>query len=65
MTSVHPPHLSVAALAALAFAGAASAAERRVVVADPAPPLAGAAAAGPLTGYLTRPPAPGRFPPWR
>ena len=54
--------LSVAALAALAFAGAASAAERRVVVADPAPPLAGAATAGPLTGYLTTPAGAGPFP---
>ena len=46
----------------MAFAGAASAAERRVVVADPQPPLAGAAAAGPLTGYLTAPTGAGPFP---
>ena len=65
MTSFIRRFLAAVALAALAFAGAASAAERRVVVADPAPPLAGAAAAGPLTGYLTAPPAPGRFPPSR
>ena len=57
--------LGAFALAALALANAAAAAERRVVVADPAPPLAGAVAAGPLIGYLTAPPAPGRFPPWR
>jgi dienelactone hydrolase len=56
--------LAAAALAVLAFAfaGAASAAERRVVVANPAPPLAGAAASGPLTGYLTAPSGPGPFP---
>jgi dienelactone hydrolase len=54
--------LGAVALAAVAFAGAASAAERRVVVADPAPPLAGAAAAGPLTGYITAPSGAGPFP---
>jgi dienelactone hydrolase len=43
---------------ALAFASASSAAERRVVVADPAP----APADGPLTGYLTTPPGAGPFP---
>jgi dienelactone hydrolase len=50
--------LAFAALAVLALAGAASAAERRVVVADPAPPPA----AGPLTGYLTTPAGAGPFP---
>lgn len=54
--------LAALAFAVLAFAGAASAAERRVVVADPAPPLAGAAATGPLTGYLTMPTGAGPFP---
>jgi dienelactone hydrolase len=49
-------------LATLAFAGAAQAAERRIVVADPAPPLADAAAIGPLTGYLTMPSGAGPFP---
>jgi dienelactone hydrolase len=53
--------LAASALATLAFAGATSAAERRVVVVDPAPPLAGAAASGPLTGYLTAPSGAGRF----
>ena len=62
MTSFIRRCLAAAALAALAFAGAASAAERRVVVADPAPPLAGAAASGPLTGYLTAPTGAGPFP---
>ncbi len=47
-----------ATLIALAFAGVSSAAERRVVVADPAP----APADGPLTGYLTTPPGAGPFP---
>jgi len=51
-----------AALAVLAFAGAASAAERRVVIADPAPPLVGAATTGPLTGFLTAPAGAGPFP---
>ena len=54
--------LAAVALAALTFAGAASAAERRVVVADPAPPLAGATTAGPLTGYLSMPSGAGPFP---
>ena len=54
--------LGAFALAALALANAAAAAERRVVVADPAPPLAGAVAAGPLIGYLTAPPGAGPFP---
>ena len=52
--------LAAATLAGMAFA--ASAAERRVVVVDPAPPYAGAAAAGPLTGDLTRPSGAGPFP---
>jgi dienelactone hydrolase len=54
--------LAAAAFVGLALAGAASAAERRVVVADPAPPLAGAAVVGPLAGYLTAPPGAGPFP---
>ena len=62
MTSSIRRCLAAAAIVVLAFAGAASAAERRVVVADPAPPLAGAAAAGPLTGYLTAPVGAGPFP---
>ena len=62
MTSFIRRFLTAAALAALAFAGAASAAERRVVVADPAPSLVGAAAGGPLTGYLTTPTGAGPFP---
>jgi dienelactone hydrolase len=53
---------AAAAFAALSLASAASAAERRVIVADPAPPLAGAAVVGPLTGYLTTPPGAGPFP---
>jgi dienelactone hydrolase len=51
-----------AALAVLAFAGSASSAERCVVVANPAPPLASVAATGPLTGYLTAPAGAGPFP---
>ncbi len=62
MTSFIRRRLATATLAALALAGGASAAERRVVVADPAPPLAGASAAGPLTGYMTAPPGAGPFP---
>ena len=62
MTSFVRRRFAAAALAALAFAGAASAAERRVVVADPAPPLAGAVATGPLTGVLTAPAGAGPFP---
>jgi dienelactone hydrolase len=62
VTSFIRRRFAAVALAALAFAGAASAAERRVVVADPAPPLAGAAAAGPLTGVLTAPAGAGPFP---
>ena len=62
MTSFIRRFLAAAALAALAFAGAASAAERRVVVADPAPPLVGVAAGGPLIGYLTTPTGAGPFP---
>ena len=58
MTSFIRRCLVAAALAALVFAGDASAAERRVVVADPAPPPA----AGPLTGYLTAPKGAGPFP---
>ena len=62
MTSFIRRCFGALALAALAFAGAASAAERRVVVADPAPPLAGVATIGPLTGYLTAPAGAGPFP---
>jgi dienelactone hydrolase len=62
VTSLIRRFLAPLALAVLAFAGAASAAERSVVVADPAPPLAGAAAAGPLTGYITAPSGAGSFP---
>ena len=62
MTSFIRSFLAALALTVLAFAGAASAAERRVVVADPAPPLAGVAAAGPLTGYITAPTGAGPFP---
>jgi dienelactone hydrolase len=62
LTSFVRSHVAAAALAGLALAGAASAAERRVVVADPAPPLAGATAAGPLTGYMTAPSGAGPFP---
>ena len=58
MTSFIRRILAFAALTVLALAGAASAAERRVVVADPAPPPA----AGPLTGYLTAPAGAGPFP---
>jgi dienelactone hydrolase len=54
--------LAAAALVVSAFAAAASAAERGVVVVDPAPPLAGAPASGPLTGYLTAPAGAGPFP---
>ena len=50
--------VAAAGLFALAFAGVASGAERRVVVVDPAPPPA----AGPLTGYLTAPNGAGPFP---
>jgi dienelactone hydrolase len=62
VTSFVRRRFAAAALAVLASAGAASAAERRVVVADPAPPLAGAVAAGPLTGALTAPAGAGPFP---
>jgi dienelactone hydrolase len=58
VTSLIRRFLAGFALAALAFGGASSAAERRVIVADPAPPPA----AGPLTGYLTEPPGAGPFP---
>jgi len=49
--------LAVAALVVWAFVAAASAAERRVVVVDPAP-----GAAAPLTGFLTTPAGGGPFP---
>ncbi len=62
MTSFIRRFFTAVGLLALAFAGAAAAAERRVVVADPAPPLAGAAATAPLTGYLTAPAGAGPFP---
>ena len=62
---VHPHLPRRLALAVLAFAGAVSAAERRVVVADPQPPLAGATATGPLTGYLDRAAGADPFPPSR
>ena len=54
--------VAAVALAGLALTVAAWAGERRVVVVDPAPPLAGAAATGPLTAYLTAPPGAGPFP---
>ena len=50
--------LAAVAFACLAATSAATAAERRVVVADPAAPPAG----GPLTGYLTAPAGAGPFP---
>jgi dienelactone hydrolase len=63
LTSFIRRFLAAAALAALMFAVAASAAERRVVVADPAPALGeDARPAGPLTGYLTAPSGAGPFP---
>jgi len=62
VTSLTRRCLAAVALAALSFVGSTSAAERRVVVADPAPPLAGAAAVGPLTGYLSAPAGAGPFP---
>jgi dienelactone hydrolase len=62
VTSLIRRFLAAAALAALTLAGAATAAERRVIVADPAPPLAGAATIGPLSGYLTAPSGGGPFP---
>lgn len=58
MTSFIRRCLAALALLALALADASSAAERRVVVADPAP----APAAGPLSGYLTTPKRAGPFP---
>jgi len=58
VTSFVPRCLAVGAIVVLAFVGAASAAERRVVVADPAP----SPAAGPLIGYLTAPKGAGPFP---
>lgn len=63
MTSLIRCLLAGFALAALAFVGASSAAERRVVVADPAPSLGDdSRPAGPLVGYLTAPSGAGPFP---